>query len=445
MMKSIILYLPFLVLTMMFLCWWYSYSYLHEEFNHLLLYSLGFLIFLFVSSFLFLQSQMRILLFSSSCSILVIELIIRLGILSQVLSSEKFTPVERFVFNKLPFYGENSVSFDSISGYRWNKNGVTVRKQAMETTVFENTFRGNNYGMHSKREYLPQKRYPNIKRWIVLGDSFTDAYFLRNNWVDVVDGLSRQSADSIELYSFSINGGGIKNWYQIYNQLVQPNFEFDGVVFAVFGNDLNRDYFVMHQQEEKTLQRYYDTVPNRETIQNDIKEIRNDNEIVNAKISRKLYTSSLLNYLYRRYLEMKFYQSLKKSTQELTHNFLAPYEKRIDELYFEKKYGQKFSLMKEMVESLKKSGKSIILISIPEEFGLQINQQGKKTAIQSELMWLCQEYDMKYIDGYKLLLKPNITKPSFIPFDGHWRQAASDSFAVRLYRRHPSFFRNLNN
>ncbi|MCO5249560.1 MAG: hypothetical protein M9887_11515 [Chitinophagales bacterium] len=374
-----------------------------------------------------------------------IELIIRLGTLSQVLSNEKFAPVERFVFDKLPFYEENSVSFDSIAGYRWNESGVTVQKQAMEATVFENTFRGNNYGMHSKREYLPKKQHPNIKRWIVFGDSFTDAYFLRNNWVDVVDSLFRQSADSTELYSFSINGGGIKNWYQIYNQLVYPNFEFDGVVFAVFGNDLDRDFFVMNQIGKKTLQKYYDTIPNYFTVSVDTKSIStNDNQkVLIFDHYQYLYISRFYNYLYRRYLEIKYYFSYKKSTKDLMTRYIHPIKSEINEEYFKTKYGEKYFLIVDLLEKISQSGKTIILVSIPEEYGLSLNGKGKATAIQSELIWLSQKYNTKYIDGYKLLLKSTNTDSQFISFDGHWTQATSDSFAIQVYKNYSSLFKDI--
>lgn len=389
---------------------------------------------------------MRILLFSFSCSILVIELIIRLGILSQVLSNEKFTPIERFVFNKLPFYGENSVSFDSIIGYRWSESGVTVQKQAMEVTVFKNTFRGNNYGMHSTQNYYPLKQDTAIKRWIVFGDSFTDGYFLRNNWVDALDSLFKQSGKNVELYSFSINGGGIKNWYQIYNQLILSNFEYDGVIFAVFGNDLDRDFFVMHQISEKTLHKYYDTIPNYSIVDNDTKSINTDDsqKALTFEHHQYLYISRFYNYLYRKYLEVKYYASFKESTEDLIERYIQPTEIEINAKYMSDKYQDKYFMITDLLDNIKQSDKSIILISIPEEYGLKINKQRKKTAIQSELFWLSQKYGVKYIDGYELLLEAHTPIHSwFIPFDGHWKQTASDTFAIQVYKNYSSLFKDI--
>ncbi len=400
---------------------------------------------LLLSVSLFLRTALlRLSLMSFSVFILLVELLLFLGVKTKVLSTHRFQPVTDFYFDKLPVFSESSVSFDSVLGYRWNRDSVTVRKFAMETMVFENTFKGNNFGQHSSREYFQRKSSNHVKRWIIFGDSFTDAYFLKRGWVDVLDSLYKASEDSVELYSFSVNGGGIKNWYQIFTRFLESDFEYDGVVFAVFGNDLARDFFVMHQDSGKTLSQYYGTPPDMDMVKMDLNEnkrIINENNI-HSEVDSRWYVSRTLNYVYRTCLEIKYYRSLKNSTQDLREQFIQPADLRLDDKYFIKKYGDKYYLFAQMLLSLKHSHKSVAAISIPDEYGLSLNRASKTTSVQQELSWISKEFGLTYIDGYHLLLKyTSDNVEAFIPLDGHWNQHTSDSFAKAIYKDYNTFFR----
>lgn len=375
---------------------------------------------------------------------LLLEMLLFFSTKFNILSSHKFEPVTDFYFDKLPVFTESAVKFDSVMGYRWSKDSITVRKFAMETLVFENVFNGNNYGQHSSRDYFPKKSNDKVKRWIVFGDSFTDAYFLKRGWVDVLDSLYKASGYDVELYSFSINGGGVKNWHQIFTRIVEPEFEFDGVAFAVFGNDLARDFFVMSQDGGKTLSKYYKTPPDMNIVKKHLKDNENINheKNIHSEVSSKWYVSRTLNFIYRKCLEIRYFKSLASSSESLREEFIQPSELRLDDKYFIKKYGGKYYLFAQMLLSLKQSDKSVAIISIPDEYGLSLNKTARTTAVQQELSWISKEFNLTYIDGYHLLLKYGFDKnaKAFIPLDGHWNQLASDSFANGLYKDYNYIF-----
>src|SRR5690606_19137181 len=132
------------------------------------------------------------------------------------------------------------------------------------------------------------------------GDSFTDGYFLRKNWVDQVNEMYRKDSIPIELYSFSVNGGGIRNWYQIYQNIIRSKFEFDGVIFAVFGNDLMRDFFVLHQDAEHELYKYYIHIPNQKEVDLDLKnEVNAQLDFIPLFKGDFIYTSKICNFILR--------------------------------------------------------------------------------------------------------------------------------------------------
>ena len=142
------------------------------------------------------------------------------------------------------------IHFDSEIGYRMSKTparyGSIVsdgRLQSMGVLV------GNNYGLPDKRTFFPKKPDSTVTRIAVLGDSFTASQFTERGWLSFFqDSLNKTGTDSIELLNFSVDGGGLANWHGIMESIIlKDEFDIDGVIYAICGDDLSRTFHYRHE------------------------------------------------------------------------------------------------------------------------------------------------------------------------------------------------------
>lgn len=417
--------------------WYVSYN-LSQISNLFFIILLAIYLFLYGISFYEKFKNLKISLISVSLIFLSLELFSQIGVRNHWLDKDSFRPVEKFHFNPFPEFSQAHASFDQNSGYKWNQGKATVEKFAGEELIFRNTFKGNNYGFHSSIDFT-SKKSPNFKRWIVFGDSFTDGYFLNKNWVDQMNQMYKEDSIPTELYSFSINGGGMRNWYQIYQNIIRSKFEYDGVIFAVFGNDLKRDFFVLHQKGDKELYKYYTHIPSQNEVDLDLKRSYNNHQDFNQLFkSEFIYTSLVGNFILRKYLKNKFNSIYKKSQSVLQNEFLMSNDKDgINKEFLAKKYQNNFQLFTDLINSLKSEKKQVLILSIPELSGLKMNLNGNQTQIQKELNWIAHHEQVGFIDGYQMMISSKIKSLDSFYFnnDGHWNQVGSDEFALQLYKK----------
>jgi hypothetical protein len=136
-----------------------------------------------------------------------------------------------------------TVHFDAVSGYRLT--AVPSRWTRITNGVVEyvGTLYGNNQGYPQAHDFTARRERPGQRRIAVLGDSFTAARFLAVNWPDRAEQELKRDGHPLELLNFSVDGGGLANWWSVLTRLVGPQgYELDGVVFAVFDNDLYRRF-----------------------------------------------------------------------------------------------------------------------------------------------------------------------------------------------------------
>lgn len=103
---------------------------------------------------------------------------------------------------------------------------------------------GNNLGFPDNNDFFPENGDSTIKRIAVLGDSFTASQFTNQSWVDLIEKmLNEKYEDSVVLMNFSVDGGGLGNWSSIIeNIIIKDSFELDGIIFAILGDDLDREF-----------------------------------------------------------------------------------------------------------------------------------------------------------------------------------------------------------
>lgn len=145
--------------------------------------------------------------------------------------------------------------FDPIRGYRLTPTPSRFARITYGVTEYDSTFSGNNEGFADRDDFYAGRRDPKKIRLAVFGDSFTAAEFLETNWPDAVENLSAAIEEPLELLNFSLSGVGLANWWSVLTRLIEPDgYELDGLLFAVFGDDLERGFTISdHRGYRRTM------------------------------------------------------------------------------------------------------------------------------------------------------------------------------------------------
>jgi hypothetical protein len=142
-----------------------------------------------------------------------------------------------------------TLHFDPIRGVRLEPTPSRYARITNGTLEYIGHARGNNEGFPDRDDFSPPRSVPAKRRLAVFGDSFTAAQFLKTNWPDLVEDLTRQTGEPLELLNFAIDGGGLANWWSVLTRIVQAEkYQIDGVVFAVYSGDLRRGFSITEYQ-----------------------------------------------------------------------------------------------------------------------------------------------------------------------------------------------------
>ena len=138
-----------------------------------------------------------------------------------------------------------TVEFDPIRGYRLNATPSRHAQITLGTLEYVSVLRGNSQGFPDRDDFSPARSDPDRVRIAVLGDSFTAAQYLGVNWPDKVEDLAQEAGIDLELLNFSLDGGGIVNWWSILTRLIEAErYQLDGILYAVFDWDFDRSFFI---------------------------------------------------------------------------------------------------------------------------------------------------------------------------------------------------------
>lgn len=142
-----------------------------------------------------------------------------------------------------------AVHFDPVSGYRVHGGPARVAKFVRSRNPFGadveyiGGFAGNAQGFPDRDDFRTA-RAGDGARLVVLGDSFSGGDLLRA-WPDACEDAVAATGERAELLNFSLTGIGLANWHSILTREIEPaGYDVDGVVFAVWGNDLARRFYV---------------------------------------------------------------------------------------------------------------------------------------------------------------------------------------------------------
>lgn len=332
--------------------------------------------------------------------------------------------------------------YDTVRGYRWTNPEIRMFKMVNRELVYDNIFRINAQGYFFPRDYTPKRKREGAKRYLVLGDSFSSAEYLRVPWTVRADSLLGQDP---EIYSFSVDGGGLYNWHRIFFKEIVPVYEFDGIVLAVFGNDLEREFFVMHHMEDTGYTGYLPEVPSgkEELIQNFADALMPyagylPDSVMDALIDRNpeteprqlpdVYALKTLmaapanlftNMRFKRFLSGMLVPAGNPVSVEEARTGLGParYERVMD-----------------IIDYCQRHGKDVVIATLPYQPALPYAARGKILRYYAYCQTIARTRDTGYFDGTSgfLSLSSQEQKLCFLPYDIHWSQQGSDYFAEQF-------------
>jgi hypothetical protein len=363
----------------------------------------------------------------------------------------------RFWFGGFKATDSKLFSYDRVSGCRYMQGShryISARNGIVEMDII---MKVNNQGWFSEKDYS-YKKNQNIKRYVVFGDSFSCGIVVSTTWSDIVQqnwNLSGQ--DSIEIYNFSIDGGGIVNWHRTFFYEIVQRYEFDGIIIAPSFEkdgipDLDRKFLIAHSD---TSYNYYYAID----VLND--EIPTTFPQKYAAPGAPIYSNSALNemakYNFRRGDRQHFFEkanllflstfyeatdgvykmidfSRKLAAYEKPHELYYDLSDSIYKIeYFEKRYKYGF-MLKDIIRYCKEQNKAIALISIPDYEHALDYINGKSCIYRNEIKFLSENFGTDYFDGFTIFNNRDAVfiKSCYYEFDKHLNNKGINLFAEKV-------------
>jgi len=342
-------------------------------------------------------------------------------------------PVSIWVLEDAP--KGQTIRFDPILGYKLTPTPSRIACIATNGVVESvGAVCGNNHGFPDRDEFWAKRSKPDVRRFAVFGDSFSAAPFLQTKWPDRCEDLSAEAGRSIELLNMSIDAGGHTNWWKTLREFVEPRgYELDGVIFAVYGNDLRRpfviwdDQVIQHDdQGNRTIA--LGTVWNQK-LPRSLAEARpffhglprwqvHTSETFDAMLQGTVRPADDRNGPYLLHCLYRFIFDRKGPRRQYTMQDVIDYHNNVDPTRVE--------MWREIREYLETNKVPALVVDVPS-IDLMLIDAGPSLETQAFARFI----RAKYVDGaqaFSGLSKEQIRK-CWLPYDGHWDQTGSDRFA----------------
>lgn len=319
----------------------------------------------------------------------------------------------------------------------------------------------NNYGYPSIYNYTPSKAL-GVHRYLVFGDSYSAGEVTDTTWVDFLQSMY-QHVDSgvrIELYNVSLEAAGVLNWYLQYKDHLKQ-FDFDGVIFAVFGAekfvsmDLCRPLATKHSVDNATWFAF-STQPLNSTDNFLKKAIWNSAVYPSEKVGK--YTAIAIDGLKNAQFSVapfKFYLAkygLEQASAALKfRQFKSEYPPDTIPVFVHNKhlpdslqlpnYLPQYTkeVFNSFIQELQTQNKKIIFISIPN---LQWVYNYPKSCAQNlycrQLQHYAQRTNTTFWNGYTMFdtVQTSSLSSYHLTGDMHWNKKACRLFAQTLFYSH---------
>ena len=334
------------------------------------------------------------------------------------------------------WYYEDSgrtIHFDAIRGFRLTQIPSRVVRFTDGEIEYVGVLKGNNQGFADRDDFYPERERGAEKRLAVFGDSFTAAQFLKINWPDHVEGLARDRGDTVQLLNFSVDGGGLANWWSVLTQMVEPQeYEIDGVIFAVYSGDLRRRFSISdHRDQSRHMFArvpMWDPDAYPKTLEDARRFLRPLNgRIVSTEVFEKLLSGEEASEAprpLRPYFAWSLWQVAGKLGANGSVQAKAPPEGDLG--------GEPGRLVQDMRRFLSVMDVPVLVVHLPSREELL---QGRPTA-DPDYAKGTREFaallDARFVDGANAFDGggEEYVREMWLPIDGHWGQKGSNRFAM---------------
>ncbi len=335
-----------------------------------------------------------------------------------------------------------TIQFDPISGYRIT--ATPSRMACIASNGFLDsvgTVRGNNMGFPDRDNFRAKRTDPRRRRYAVFGDSFSAAQYLKKNWPDKVEDLTRDAEQPIELLNLSVDGGGIINWWSVLTRIVdKQDFELDGIIFAVYGDDLKRGFTVWDDRvyfDDPTVgQRFIGCgrIPIGADLPSNLGEaMPYIHPIFEARIVPTPQFERVLRGDENLFIHRPFALYLTARCLQTVNSLIGgdagsdPYGDEPANLIDADEYLSEIRIvMSDIREFSERTGIPVTVVEVPSVYGLL---DGSAPSLAKQRF--AENVGATFVDGAKAFasLQPDAIRKCWLRYDGHWGQIGSDHFA----------------
>ncbi|MDA0834052.1 MAG: hypothetical protein O2955_19980 [Planctomycetota bacterium] len=320
---------------------------------------------------------------------------------------------------------EKSLLFDPIRGYRLTETPARFMRFTVSQPEYVGTLRGNAQGFPDRDDFTTKKTDPHRRRFAVLGDSFTAAQFIERNWPDRVEELLQGQGVDVELFNFSVDGGGLMNWWSVITRYLElEDYEFDGLIFAVYPGDLSRRFIVGdHSTGQPQMGRVKSW--NSEKLPSTLKDAKrymdSHGVIVNSyQFDSILDGTSQQSRVWIPYLTTNYNLWVDDLR---TAQRVRVVEQRLEDHPVRKAY---YDAMRSYAEARRLP---VMVVHVPEK--MTAAEQQHHDELPRDTVRFAEALSATVVDGTTPFrdLDPSTLDACWFGFDPHWTQTGSDTFA----------------
>ena len=322
--------------------------------------------------------------------------------------------------------------FDPILSYRWNRNTRFVRVANGEI-VRDTVPHINNEGFHCSFDYIRQKPNDRTFRFIALGDSFTNDLALERAWPETLHHLLRSRPEhgiTVEVYGMPTDGGGLPNWYTTLHEYVLPQFDFDGLIIADWGDDLDRDWVICHSTDTAMLWDRVDISQRPSSLA--------ELDLASLPVCYHVQPAEAIDRLVarlRRHAAPKAVTAAEMTARD--PEIAAPDYAFSEDVFSRRHTAARYAQLAAIVSTCRQRNVPVIYSPLPERGELLhlAAHPEQRLYRQAQGAGLCEHFGIRYFDGcnvFRDVPADVLLDFYWLKYDGHWAQGASTHYALSL-------------
>jgi len=315
---------------------------------------------------------------------------------------------------------------DSLYGFKIRGENISYGRIVNNVCVYDSRafpMQPNREGFKDQDAFTGEKD-STYKRILWLGDSFSAGLHIEENLPQSLENIALRKGHSLQIYNYSVDGGGIANWHKMYISHLTKQIPHDALILAVYADNLNRDFAVADTNATSILFTRLKSIP-----ENLPEYVSRNHEGMKPILNR--LSSAEAEQIIQKASENPICFGFNSGLQSqrwsvfLINRFLRKSHVQENPLAYKQ--------LEAIVRTSHTANRPVILIAIPD---LEIYQsQGSHNNHSRELEQYAGRLGCKYINGYQAwdALGKHHAPALYLQYDRHWNALGSRWFANWLY------------